>query len=125
MFKINKNIEEVWEFYTYIDHLIIITPKYLNLKLLNTSSKKFFHGTQFRIQGKILFFTSEWHSIITSIRLYEYVDEIISGPFKRWSLAHKFHYNVKLNQTEVIDEIEFELPYGVDKTMARQYTTDG
>lgn len=45
-----------------------------------------------------------------------YVDEMLTGPFKIWRHWHKFYdvdsiYNQK--QTQVIDEIDFELPYGI------------
>ena len=41
---------------------------------------------------------------------------MLSGPFKRWKHLHKFRYDVQLNQTEIVDEVEFQLPYG---TMGR------
>jgi ligand-binding SRPBCC domain-containing protein len=37
---------------------------------------------------------------------------MLSGPFKRWKHLHTFRYDVPLNQTEIVDEVEFELPYG-------------
>lgn len=47
---------------------------------------------------------------------YLYVDEMLSGPFKIWRHRHKF-YDVDNNnnqkQTQLIDEIDFELPYGI------------
>ena len=85
-FKVNTHIVKVWEFYTHIEHLSIITPKEVNLKVLNSTDKKFTQGTQFWIQGRILLYTSKWHSIIKSITPYEYVDEMLSGPFKRWGI---------------------------------------
>lgn len=106
-------MEKVWEFYTDIKHLDLITPKTAKLKVLDSTGKKFIQGTQFWIQGRILLFPVEWHSIIKSITPYEYVDEMLSGPFKRWVHVHKFHYDIKLNHTEVIDEVWFELPYGI------------
>ena len=53
-----------------------------------------------------------WHSKITFLKRYEYVDEMLAGPFKKWRHLHKFQ-NIDEKQTEVIDEIEFELPYGM------------
>ena len=37
---------------------------------------------------------------------------MLDGPFKKWRHVHKFH-KVDEKQTEVIDEIEFELPYSI------------
>ncbi|MGA8107649.1 MAG: SRPBCC family protein [Nitrososphaeraceae archaeon] len=119
----NTPIDQVWEFYTHIEHLSIITPKEVNLKVLNSTDKKFSQGTQFWIQGKILLYTSKWHSIIRSITPYEYVDEMLSGPFKKWVHVHKFH-DIELNQTEVVDEVEFELPYGILGRMLDGFAID-
>ena len=55
---------------------------------------------------------SEWHSKITFLRPYEYVDEMLSGRFKLWKHVHKFD-KIDDRTTEVIDEIDFELPYGI------------
>ena len=63
---------------------------------------------------------SKWHSIITSYSVspqeYLYVDEMLTGPFKKWKHLHKFYgadNNNNQKQTQVIDEIHFELPYGI------------
>lgn len=106
-------MEKVWEFYTDIEHLILITPKDVKLKVLDSTGKRFIQGTHFWIQGRILLFPIKWHSVIKSIAPFEYIDEMLSGPFKRWVHIHKFHYDVKLNQTQVVDEVRFELPYGM------------
>lgn len=41
------------------------------------------------------------------------MDIMLSGPFKRWRHVHKYYYDIEQNQTEVVDEVEFELPYGL------------
>ena len=55
-----------------------------------------------------------WHSVIKSIRPYQYLDEMLTGPLKKWRHLHKF-YDININnnqkQTEVIDEVDFEIPY--------------
>jgi len=53
-----------------------------------------------------------------SPRQYLYVDEMLTGPFKKWKHLHKFYCIDNDNdnnqkQTQVIDEIHFELPYGI------------
>ena len=54
---------------------------------------------------------SNWHSRITVLKPYEYVDEMISGRFKLWKHTHTF-LDSKDGKTEVIDEIDFALRYG-------------
>lgn len=106
-------MEKVWEFYTDIEHLNLVTPKDVKLNVLDSTGKRFIQGTQFWIQGRILLFPIKWHSIIISITPYEYIDEMLTGPFKRWVHIHRFHYDVELNQTQVVDEVGFELPCGM------------
>jgi ligand-binding SRPBCC domain-containing protein len=36
---------------------------------------------------------------------------MLTGPFKKWKHLHKFHAIIQ-KQTEVIDVLDFELPYG-------------
>ncbi len=59
----------------------------------------------------ILFTRSNWHSRITSLAPYEYVDEMLTGRFRMWKPLHGFR---KIGgKTEVIDEVDFELHYGL------------
>jgi ligand-binding SRPBCC domain-containing protein len=53
---------------------------------------------------------SKWHSTIRTLKPYQYLDEMLAEPFKKWDHLHKFKDNPK--QTEVIDEISFEPPHG-------------
>ena len=113
-FLVNNNINKVWEFYTDINHLRIITPRGINLQVINTTDQKFSQGTEIWIEGKILISRRKaWHSVITFLKPYEYVDEMLSGPFKKWRHLHKFHDLDHGQKTEVLDQVHFELPYGI------------
>jgi ligand-binding SRPBCC domain-containing protein len=122
-FRISCPLERVWEFYTDVNHLKIVTPRELDLNVLDYTSRKFTQGTEFRIEGKLLFQKRGWHSVITSIRPYEYVDIMLSGPFKRWRHVHKYYFDIEQNQTEVVDEVEFELPYGLVGKMFEEFAS--
>ena len=37
---------------------------------------------------------------------------MLEGPFKNWKHIHKFK-KINKNKTEVIDEVESDLPYGI------------
>ncbi len=69
-FVVNNDIDRVWEFYTDIKHLEIITPKEMNLKIINatTTGQKLTQGSEISIIGKILLRKSTWHSRITSLK---------------------------------------------------------
>jgi ligand-binding SRPBCC domain-containing protein len=100
-----------------VRHLEIITPKQMDLKIISTTSQNIVQGQEIWVSGKIFeamkirrAFT--WHSKITFLKEYEYIDEMLEGPFKKWRHLHQFHI-VDGKQTEIIDEIEFELQYGL------------
>ncbi|MGB7953325.1 MAG: SRPBCC family protein [Candidatus Nitrosopolaris sp.] len=114
-FIVNCPIDRVWEFYTDIKHLDIITPPEIELKITNATSQKLIQGSEFRLEGKLMILKSRWRSAIKSIIPYQYLDEMLTGPLNKWRHLHKFN-DINLNnnvqkQTEVIDEVEFELPY--------------
>jgi ligand-binding SRPBCC domain-containing protein len=111
-FIINEDIEKVWKFYTDIRHLEIITPKKLNLKIINTTNQKIILGQETIISAKIIIMERIWHSKITFFQQYEYIDEMSEGPFIKWKHTHKFK-RINNNKTEIIDKVEFSLPYGI------------
>ncbi|MFZ0512408.1 MAG: hypothetical protein WAM14_12435 [Candidatus Nitrosopolaris sp.] len=110
----NSPIDIVWEFYIDIKHLEIITPREIELKITNAISQKLTQGSEIWLEGKLMISKRRWHSIIKFLRLYQYIDEMLTGPFKKWRHLHKF-YNININynqkQTEVIDEVDFEIPH--------------
>jgi len=111
---VNSPIDRVWEFYTDIKHLEIITPAGIELKIISATSQKLIQGSEFWFEGKLMISKRRWHSVIKSIRPYQYLDEMLTGPLKKWRHMHKFNdfnINKNLKQTEVIDEVDFELPY--------------
>lgn len=121
-FIINEDIEKVWEFYTDIRHLEIITPKKLNLKIIKTTNQKIILGQETIISAKIIIIERIWHSKITFFQQYEYIDEMVEGPFIKWKHTHKFQ-RINKNNTEIIDIVEFSLPYGIFGKIGSRFFT--
>jgi len=112
-FIVKGSIERVWDFYTDVKHLETITPDKIDLKIIKATNERIVLGQEIWISGKIITkIRSTWHSKITLARPYEYVDEMLTGPFRKWKHSHKF-YNINGKQTEIEDIVEFELPYGI------------
>lgn len=118
-FIVNSNIDKVWEFYIDINHLKIITPKKMKIKILKTHSEILEEGAEAWLQAKLIV-DSKWHSKITHFIPYEYVDEMISGRFKIWKHLHKFN-KINDSSTEIIDHIDFQLHYGLLGTLFEGY----
>src|SRR5215510_6855441 len=105
-FNVNTNIQKVWEFYTDIGHLEVVSPPNMRIKVVRTTHQRLVEGSEVWLTG-ILLTRSNWHSKITSIKPYEYIDVMLSGRFSQWKHIHRF-LKVSDNETEVIDEITFE-----------------
>ena len=118
-FTVNTNIEKVWEFYIDIGHLQVISPPQMQLRLVKSTHQKLVQDSEVWLTG-ILLTRSNWHSKITSLSPYEYVDEMLTGRFRVWKHVHGFR-KINENTTEVIDEIEFELHYGLLGRMFEGY----
>jgi ligand-binding SRPBCC domain-containing protein len=89
-FVVQSSIERVWHFYTNVKHLEVITPKQIDLQIIKTTSENIVQGQEIWVSGKIF----------EAIKI-------------RRKMTHKFHNIMDGRQTEIIDEVEFELPYGI------------
>ena len=121
-FVVNVSIDKVWDFYTDLHHLEIITPKRLDFKIIESSSNKITLGQTAYFSSKLLTRIT-WKTKITVCKPHTYVDEMSNALFKRWKHTHVF-YKINENQTKVTDEIEFELQYGVIGKMFERYALD-
>ena len=121
-FVVDFTIDKVWEFYTDLHHLEVITPKRLDLKIIKSSSNKITLGQTAHFSSKLLTRIT-WKTKITTCKPYTYVDEMNNSIFKHWKHTHIFH-KINENQTKVTDEIEFELRYGFIGTMFEWYALD-
>ncbi|MGI0049150.1 MAG: SRPBCC family protein [Nitrososphaera sp.] len=113
------DINKVWEFYTDIGHLQVISPPRMQLQLVKSTHQKLVQGSEVWLTG-ILLTRSNWHSKITALAPYEYVDEMLTGRFRVWKHVHGFR-KIDDNTTEVIDEIDFQLHYGLLGRMFEGY----
>jgi ligand-binding SRPBCC domain-containing protein len=114
-FIVKSPIEKVWHFYTDVKHLETTTPKEIELKVISTTHQNIVQGQEIWVSGKIfkkIRRRMKWHSKITFLKANEYIDEMLSGPFKKWRHLHRFG-SIEGKQTEIIDEVDFELPYGI------------
>lgn len=118
-FVVPADIDRVWEFYTDIGHLEVITPPHMRLRVVKSSTgSKLQQGTEVWLEGNLVV-KSAWHSRITKLKPYVYVDEMLEGRFKTWKHTHAFERAG--GGTKVIDEIEFELRYGLLGGMLEGY----
>ncbi|HEY6950704.1 MAG TPA: hypothetical protein VI146_08860 [Nitrososphaeraceae archaeon] len=97
-FEVNSNIERVWEFYTDISHLEVITPSDIKLKIIQTSDQVLRKGAVACFSGKIII-NAHWCSKITffenlDILMKLYQMKILDHHFKHGNmniLSWRFH----------------------------------
>ena len=121
-FIVDAPIDKTWEFYTDLHHLLVITPKKLDLRILECSSKKITLGQTAFFSSKIITRIT-WKTKITFCSPFRYVDEMSNAFFKQWKHTHVFH-KINENQTRIDDEIEFTLQYGFIGKMFEWYAMD-
>jgi ligand-binding SRPBCC domain-containing protein len=107
-FVVDRHVVDVWNFYTDIQHLRVITPPAIAIKVESNTSIK--QGAEIMLSGNLIR-KSRWKARITYCKPYEYIDEMIDGPFKIWKHIHRFVADN--SSTKVIDIVEYELPYGI------------
>lgn len=114
-FEVDCDIDKVWKFYTNIGHLKVISPDEIKLNLVHCSDEILKKDSVACFSGKLII-NANWCSRITFFEKYEYVDEMVRNenrapPFKIWKHRHTFK-ELNYHKTGVIDQIQFELPYG-------------
>jgi len=110
---VDASINNVWSFYTNVDHLRVVSPPELKLRIIRCSTgDRIVQGTEVWLEG-ILLIKSVWHSKITFMDQYKYVDEMLEGRFRVWRHTHLFEQVSDDTATKIIDEIEYELHYGL------------
>jgi ligand-binding SRPBCC domain-containing protein len=121
-FLVDTSVNKAWDFYTDLHHLQVITPKKLDLRIIESSGKKITLGQTASFSSKIITRIT-WKTKITFCEPYRYVDEMSNSLFKRWKHTHVFH-KINENQTRIDDEVEFVLQYGVIGRMFEWYAMD-
>ena len=121
-FLVEASVDKTWDFYTDLSHLQVITPKKLDLKIVESSDEKISIGQTASFSSKIITRIT-WKTQITFCEPYKYVDEMSNALFKHWKHTHTF-YKISKNQTRVEDEIEFELQFGLLGRMFDWYALD-
>jgi len=109
---INKNIEEVFNFFSNPENLSLITPKKLNFNILTPSPIEMKDGQLIDYTIKLLGKKIRWRTMIT---VYEppnlFIDQQLLGPYSLWHHKHVFK-EVK-NGVEIIDTIHYVVPFGI------------
>jgi ligand-binding SRPBCC domain-containing protein len=105
---------QAWRFFSSPWNLSAITPRTLDLKIESVSGYNQMHAGQiirFRITFLALF-RINWETAVSEVNdLDSFTDIQRSGPFAQW--RHKHIFTEVSGGTEVADEIEYAIPFGI------------
>jgi ligand-binding SRPBCC domain-containing protein len=111
--KIYSDIYRVWDFFSSPMNLRIITPDWLNFVVISDLPDKMYPGmiVEYRV-SPIFNIPVRWITEITHVdEPFYFVDEQRFGPYKFWH--HKHFFIQKVDHVEMVDKVDYILPYGV------------
>lgn len=111
--------EEAWEFLGTISNLEQMTPKHMRFKLLSDPLKKIEMGSVLTYSIRPLPLVKMiWVSEISAYEpIKRFCDTQLSGPYASWIHEHRIEVEDD-GPCTLIDEVFFELPFGVLGTLA-------
>jgi hypothetical protein len=105
-------IDEVFSFFADARNLETITPPWLGFKILSMNTTSIEEGTTIRYRLRLHGIPIQWRTEICEWNPpCSFVDEQTKGPYKRWRHTHTFEAHG--SRTKMIDEVQYELPFGI------------
>jgi len=107
------DLKKAWDFFSQPDNLKLITPDYLNFRILSKSDAgEMYPGMIITYTLSPLFHISiNWATEISQVKEYKYfIDNQIKGPYKIWH--HEHHFKETEQGVEMRDILYYEIPYG-------------
>ncbi|MGZ4860424.1 MAG: SRPBCC family protein [Candidatus Angelobacter sp.] len=110
--QVPRQLPEVFAFFSRAENLEVLTPPWLNFKILEVTPQPLRQGTlinySLRVHGIPLRWTSE---IIEWEPPHRFVDLQLRGPYKLWRHEHRFE--ARDGGTLISDTITLALPLGI------------
>jgi ligand-binding SRPBCC domain-containing protein len=106
------DIDHVFGFFKDPHNLEAITPPWLRFRITSASDPVVREGTRIRYRLSLHGLPMSWESRITEfVEDSHFADEQLRGPYRRWYHRHRFREVA--GGVEMIDEVEYQLPFGV------------
>jgi len=104
--------KEAWDFLSDPKNLKTITPNYMGFEILSGAAERMYAGQIIQyIVTPVFGIPTKWVTEITHVQEGSYfVDEQRFGPYDLWH--HKHFINPIKNGVEMIDIIDYKIPFG-------------
>lgn len=112
--QVNRQLDEIWDFFTHPKNLSTITPDYMNFRITSPPHEgDVYPGQIITYKVSPLFkIPMFWMTEITHVIPKKlFVDEQRKGPYKLWHHEHIFEENA--NGVLMTDRVHYELPLGI------------
>lgn len=110
--KLPVSAEKLMIFFSVPENLARITPESMEFKVVSSTTRPIEEGTVLEYRVKKFGSYRKWKSYIREWKPGDYfVDVQQEGPFKHWE--HKHILKPIEGGTEVIDELQYEVPFGI------------
>jgi ligand-binding SRPBCC domain-containing protein len=109
---VKTDIDTCWQFFSSPKNLEVITPSYLNFRVLTEVPNEMYEGLLISYKVSPLFNVPlNWVTEITHVKEGEFfVDEQRIGPYTLWH--HEHHFKKVEDGIEMIDIVSYVLPFG-------------
>ena len=113
--KIDRPIDEVWEFFSSPNNLRKITPSEMDFKVRSELPDEMYPGMIIEYQVRpIAGIPVTWVSEITQLKPpHFFIDEQKVGPYSLWHHQHHFKSLGIEGGTEIIDLVHYSVPLGI------------
>ena len=110
--KINRSLEEVFDFFESPENLSKITPTKLKFQILTPLPIKMQEGQLIDYSIKLFGKRVHWRTMITSYnKNVSFIDQQLKGPYVMW---HHFHEFSEVDgKVEMIDTVNYIVPFGI------------
>lgn len=118
-------LETVFEFFSRAENLELITPKWLNFRIISVDPPgKIGRGTRIRYALRWRILPMRWTTEITAWDPpHRFADVQLRGPYRKWEHEHRFV--AEDGGTRIYDHVTYALPFGVLGTLAHKLRVRG
>ena len=117
---IPRPLHEVFKFFSDAQNLEKLTPGFLHFRIMTPQPIVMKPGALIDYRLRLYGWPVSWQTRIESFIPDEsFVDRQLHGPYRHWEHRHEFR--AVPDGTEMIDHVEYQLPFGVLGQLARTF----